>query len=259
LQGSIGSVHQHGAISSATAQTTILVVDDDEHTSSLVASALRLHGHQTIIAATGRDALAMVESRRPDLVVLGIDLPDVDGFAVLQRMRRDRHEQPVVFLTARDAHDDCIKGLNDGADDYITKPFAIEELVTRVRVVLRRGGSLDRSSRVRYSDLEMDEERHIVRRRGRNLQLTLTEYNLLRFLLFHAGIVVTKQEIIDAVWDHEIERESTVVETFISYLRRKVDADGSPLIHTIRGVGYSLRESRPLDSGCATSEVDSAD
>lgn len=225
--------------------TTILVVDDDENIAYLVAAALRLDQHHTITAANGRDALATIETADPDLVVLDINLPDLDGLTVLHHMRRDGHQQPVVFLTARASPADRIRGLTAGADDYVTKPFSIEELLTRVRVVLRRAGVSDPATPLRYGGLEMDEERHLVRRAGREIHLTLTEYRLLRFLLLNAEVVVTKQVIIDHVWNHDIDDDSTVVETFISHLRRKVDVDDPPLIHTIRGVGYSLRDASP--------------
>jgi len=221
--------------------SSILVVDDEENISFLVASALRLEGFATTTAATGREALARLEEERPALVVLDIMLPDLDGFEVLKRMREAGHRQPVIFLTARDATEDRVHGLTVGGDDYVLKPFAIEELVARVHVVLRRAGHEGRSSILRYVDLEMDDDAHRVTRGGRVVQLSPTEYKLLRYLLANAGRVLSRTQILDHVWEYDFGGESSVVETFISYLRRKVDADGPRLIQTVRGVGYCLR------------------
>jgi len=219
----------------------ILVVDDEENISFLVASALRLDGFSTVTAATGRDALACLEEARPALVVLDVMLPDLDGFEVLRRMREAGHRQPVIFLTARDATEDRVRGLTVGGDDYVLKPFAIEELMARVHVVLRRSGQDARSSVLRYADLEMDDDAHRVTRAGKPVSLSPTEYKLLRYLLANAGRVLSRSQILDHVWEYDFGGESSVVETFISYLRRKVDAEGPRLIQTVRGVGYCLR------------------
>lgn len=219
----------------------ILVVDDEENISFLVASALRLDGFSTVTAATGREALARLDEARPALVVLDVMLPDLDGFEVLKRMREAGHRQPVIFLTARDATEDRVRGLTVGGDDYVLKPFAIEELMARVHVVLRRSGQDARSSVLRYADLEMDDDAHRVTRAGKAVSLSPTEYKLLRYLLANAGRVLSRSQILDHVWEYDFGGESSVVETFISYLRRKVDAEGPRLIQTVRGVGYCLR------------------
>lgn len=218
----------------------VLVVDDEENISSLVGSALRLEGFTTSTAGTGRDALTFLAHNEPVLVVLDIMLPDLDGFEVLQRMRAAGHEQPVIFLTARDAREDRVRGLLDGGDDYLVKPFDIEELVARVHVVLRRSGHAPTRHLI-LGDLEIDDDAHRVLRAGQHIHLTQTEYKLLRYLLLNSGRVLTKSQIRDHVWEYDFDAESTVVETFISYLRRKVDSEGPPLIHTVRGVGYCLR------------------
>jgi len=231
------------------ANRTVLVVDDDDNISFLVSSALRLEGFRTAIAASGREALQELTNGTIDLVVLDVMLPDLDGFDVLNHMRRDGYDQPVIFLTARDAQDDRIKGLMAGGDDYVVKPFAIEELIARVWVVLRRAGHHDASHVLRYADLEMDEEQHHVRRGDVDVHLTLTEYKLLRYLLLNAERVLTKAQILDHVWDYDFDGGSTIVETFISYLRRKIDVGPNPLIQTVRGVGYCLRDSTARSSG----------
>ncbi len=228
---------------------TVLVVDDDDNISFLVSSALRLEGFRTVIAATGREALQVVADGSIDLVVLDVMLPDLDGFDVLHHLRRDGYDQPVIFLTARDAQDDRIRGLTGGGDDYVVKPFAIEELIARVWVVLRRAGHHDAGNVLRYADLEMDEDQHHVRRGDEDVHLTLTEYKLLRYLLLNAERVLTKAQILDHVWDYDFDGGSTIVETFISYLRRKIDAGRPPLIQTVRGVGYCLREGSARTTG----------
>lgn len=218
-----------------------LVVDDEENISYLVSSALRLEGYETVTAATGREALAQVEACNPDVVVLDIMLPDLDGLEVLKRLRAAGHSQPVVFLTAKDATEDRVRGLTVGGDDYLVKPFAIEELLARITAVLRRAGNAPRSARMSVGDLEMDDDAHRVTRAGSAIQLSPTEYKLLRYLMTNAGRVLTKSQILDQVWEYDFGGESSVVETFISYLRRKLDVGGPPLIHTVRGVGYTLR------------------
>ncbi len=221
----------------------VLVVDDEPNITDLVATALRYQGFEVATASGGRDALSAVTTFRPDLVVLDVMLPDLDGFAIHQRLTDERRQVPVLFLTARDSTEDKVRGLTMGADDYVTKPFSLEELVARVRAVLRRtrAGGDSSTSRLRFSDLELDEDTHEVWRGTEPISLTRTEFDLLRYLLINARRVVSKAQILDHVWRYDFGGASNVVETYISYLRKKVDADGPPLIHTVRGVGYSLR------------------
>ena len=225
-----------------------LVVDDEENISYLVASALRLDGYDTLTAASGREALDQVSATNPDVIVLDIMLPDLDGIEVLKRLRAAGHRQPVVFLTAKDATEDRVRGLTIGGDDYVVKPFAIEELLARVTAVLRRSGMGDRSARLVVADLEMDDDARRVTRDGHLIQLSPTEYKLLRYLMTNAGRVLSRSQILDQVWEYDFGGESSVVETFISYLRRKLDVGGPPLIHTVRGVGYTLRVEDPVGS-----------
>lgn len=219
----------------------VLVVDDDPNINYLVSSALRLEGYRTLTADNGREALKAVDDGHPDLVVLDVMMPELDGFDVLKRLRQDGFDQPVIFLTARDGGDDRVRGLQAGGDDYVVKPFLIEELVARVAAVLRRSGNAGPSAVLTYADLDLDEDAHRVTRGGHVVRLSPTEYKLLRYLLLNAERVLSRAQILDHVWGYDFEGESTVVETFISYLRRKVDADGPPLIQTVRGVGYCLR------------------
>ena len=221
----------------------VLVVDDEPNITDLVATALRYQGFEVATASGGRDALSAVTTFRPDLVVLDVMLPDLDGFAIHQRLTDERRQVPVLFLTARDSTEDKVRGLTMGADDYVTKPFSLEELVARVRAVLRRtrGGGESSTSRLRFSDLELDEDTHEVWRGTEPISLTRTEFDLLRYLLINARRVVSKAQILDHVWRYDFGGASNVVETYISYLRKKVDAEGPALIHTVRGVGYSLR------------------
>jgi len=194
-------------------------------------------------AATGRDALKAVGAFRPALVVLDIMLPDLDGFEVQRQLADNGGKIPVVFLTAKDGTEDKVRGLTMGADDYVTKPFSLEELVARVRAVLRRANGIDKSSsgRLQFADLEMDEESHEVWRANEAIELTPTEFTLLRYLLLNAKRVLSKAQILDHVWHYDFAGDANVVETYISYLRKKIDKFDPPLIHTIRGVGYCLR------------------
>jgi two-component system OmpR family response regulator len=219
----------------------VLVVDDESNITELVATALRYEGYDVQIAATGRQALKAAVDFRPDLIVLDVMLPDIDGFAVAERLTADGRPVPVLFLTARDATEDKVRGLTIGGDDYVTKPFSLEELVARVRVVLRRSRRIDNGGRLRFADLEMDEETHEVWRGERTIELTPTEFNLIRYLLVNARRVLSKAQILDHVWQYDFGGDPNVVETYISYLRKKIDRDGTPLIHTVRGVGYTLR------------------
>jgi two-component system, OmpR family, response regulator len=220
----------------------VLVVDDEPSITELVATVLRYEGFQVKTAANGRKALAAVTSFRPHLMVLDVMLPDLDGFAVQKRLAEDGTRTPILFLSARDAAEDKVHGLTMGADDYVTKPFSLEELVARVRTVLRRaGGEQTSSGRLVFADLELDEDTHEVWRGGRAIELSPTEFNLLRYLMLNPRRVLSKAQILDHVWRYDFGGATGVVETYISYLRRKVDAELPHLIHTVRGVGYSLR------------------
>ncbi|MHB8670997.1 MAG: response regulator transcription factor [Acidimicrobiales bacterium] len=226
----------------AAAATRVLVVDDEINITELVSTALRYEGFEVRTAGTGRDALAAASAFRPHLVVLDVMLPDLDGFEVTRRLRSEGERVPIVFLTARDATEDKVSGLTLGGDDYVTKPFSLEELVARVRAVLRRVGEGDSAApRLVFADLEMDEDTHEVWRNGEPVALTATEFNLLRFLLLNARRVVSKAQILDHVWRYDFGGDASIVETYISYLRKKVDSVDPPLIHTVRGVGYCLR------------------
>lgn len=219
----------------------VLVVDDEENIRFLVTRALALAGMDADTAATGRDALDRVATWRPDAVVLDIMLPDLDGFTVLQRLRDRGHRVPVVFLTARGTTEDRVRGLSDGGDDYLVKPFDVAELVARVKLRLRRAGDAADNRRLRCADLEMDTDRHEVIRAGRVIHLSPTEYKLLHYLMVNAGRVLTREQIIDRVWSFGFGGDPSIVDTYISYIRRKVDASGPKLIHTVRGVGFTLR------------------
>jgi two-component system OmpR family response regulator len=222
-------------------RTRVLVVDDEANITDLVAMALRYEDFDVAVAHSGREALRSESEFRPHLIVLDVMLPDVDGFEVTRRLANRGERVPILFLTARDAIEDRIHGLTLGGDDYLTKPFSLEELVARVRAVLRRTGSAQTSARLIFADLEMDDDTHEVRRAGKRVDLTVTEYKLLRYLLANARKVLSKSQILDHVWNYDFGGEGNVVETYVSYLRKKVDATPPPLIHTIRGVGYSLR------------------
>jgi two-component system OmpR family response regulator len=220
----------------------ILVVDDEENITDLLATALRYERFEVEVAHTGREALKSVSSFRPHLMVLDVMLPDWDGFEVTKRLADQRERVPVLFLTARDATGDRVRGLTLGGDDYVTKPFSLEELIARIRAILRRThGTTDGSSLLVYADLEMDDDMHQVWRAGRAIDLTATEYKLVRYLLSNAPRVLSKSQILDHVWNYDFGGEGNVVETYISYLRKKVDREDPPLIHTVRGVGYCLR------------------
>jgi two-component system, OmpR family, response regulator len=223
----------------------VLAVDDEEHITELVAMALGYNGFEVARAASGRAALEAVERRRPDLIVLDVMLPDLDGFEVARRLRQSEGagtRVPVIFLTARDTTADKVEGLRLGTDDYVTKPFSIEELVERVRAVLRRAtGSTPGEHRLSYADLELDEETRDVWRAGQLVELTPTEYKLLHYLLLNARRVLTREQILEQVWDYTFAGNASVLETYVSYLRHKIDTVDPPLIHTVRGVGYTLR------------------
>ena len=221
--------------------TRVLVVDDEENITFLLGSALRHFGFDVTTAASGRQGLDAVREFAPDLVLLDVMLPDLDGFEVCRRMRQDGERVPVLFLTARDATEDRVRGLTLGGDDYVAKPFSLEEVVARIHAILRRHGRPTRTSLVTFADLELDDDAHTVRRAGESIDLSPTEYKLLRFLLANAGRVLSRAQILDHVWEYDFGGNTSVVDTYISYLRKKVDRLGPPLIQTIRGVGYSLR------------------
>ena len=224
------------------ADTRVLVVDDEATITDLVATALRYEGFDVAVASNGTDALRSAETFRPDLVVLDVMLPDRDGFTIVKRLRADGHHVPVVFLTARDSTEEKIKGLTVGGDDYVTKPFSLEELIARVRAVLRRTGNEERvSAKLEFADLELDDDTHEVWRGPARIELTPTEYKLLRYMMLNARRALSKAQILDHVWEYDFDGDANVVETYISYLRKKIDKLGPPLIHTIRGVGYTLR------------------
>lgn len=217
----------------------VLVVDDEENIRFLVESGLQLAGFATVAAADGREGLAAVAKHRPDLIVLDVMMPDLDGFAVLSRLRDAGDRTPVIFLTARDSTDDRVAGLTSGADDYVVKPFAIAELVARVQLRLDQRASSD--STLQCADLRVDPEAHRVTRDGVTIELTPTEYKLLHVLIANTGRVLSRDQLLEHVWDYDFGGDSSVVDTYISYLRRKLDHTAPKLIHTIRGVGFCLR------------------
>ena len=222
----------------------VLVVDDEASLTDLLQMALRYEGWEIKTAADGSSALTTARDFRPDAIVLDIMLPDIDGLQVLQRLRADGNDVPVLFLTAKDALDDRIAGLTAGGDDYVTKPFSLEEVVARLRGLIRRSTmtvDANESPVLVVGDLELDEDSHEVRRNGRLIELTATEFELLRYLMRNPRRVVSKSQILDRVWDYDFGGKSSVVEIYISYLRKKIDAEGSPMLHTVRGAGYMIK------------------
>jgi len=226
----------------------VLVVDDEPNIRELVQVALKFHGCAVTTSATGMDALRLAEADSPDLIVLDVVLPDIDGFEVCRRLRASANDVPVIFLTARDTTSDTVTGLTLGGDDYITKPFSVEALVARVRAVLRRAskqhdgdGGAEDGGKLRVADLELDEDHWTVRRGGVPVELSPTEFRLLAYLMRNQGLMLTRKQLLENVWGWEYAGQSQVLETYVSYLRRKLDPLGPPTIHTQRGVGYSLR------------------
>lgn len=220
----------------------ILVVDDEPSITDLLAMALRYETFQVAVSHTGKEALASVEAFRPHLVVLDIMLPDKSGFDVARELQARDARVPILFLTARDTTEDKVRGLTGGGDDYVTKPFSLEELVARIRAVLRRSGQgLDGEGPLVFADLELDEETHEVRRGDRSISLTPTEFRLLHYLMLNPRRVLSKAQILDRIWHYDFGGDANVVETYVSYLRKKIDTRGPQLIHTVRGVGYCLR------------------
>ena len=222
----------------------VLVVDDESNLSELLSMALRYEGWEIKSAATGNAAVKTAKEFKPDAVVLDMMLPDFDGLEVLRRMRDEDPTLPVLFLTARDAVEDRVAGLTAGGDDYVTKPFSLEEVVARVRALLRRSVQLqeeEESSLLRVGDLTLDEDSHEVMRGGDEITLTATEFELLRFLMRNPKRVLSKAQILDRVWHYDFGGQANVVELYISYLRKKIDAGRAPMIHTMRGAGYVLK------------------
>ena len=222
----------------------LLLVDDEDNLRSMLEAALRHSGFEVHPAATGRAALDAVPEVQPDLIVLDVMLPDLDGFDVCKRLRTSGDRTPVLFLTARDATEDRVRGLTLGGDDYLVKPFSLDELVARIGAVLRRTGLDPDKAELRCADLVMDDDAHRVTKGEDEVALSPTEYNLLRYLLMNQGRVVSKAQILDHVWDYDFGGDGGVVETYIGYLRRKLDRTEPKLIQTLRGVGYALREPR---------------
>ena len=222
----------------------VLVVDDEKSISDLIATSLRFVGFDVRTAATGSEALTVAEEFKPQAVVLDVMLPDLDGFEVCRQLRSEGLNIGVLFLTAKDGMEDKVAGLTIGGDDYMTKPFSLEELVARLRALLRRIGVVEIDTddeKIRFADLELNEATHEVHRAGQLLEMSPTEFQLLRYMLINADRVVSKSQILDHVWQYDFRGDAGIVETYISYLRKKIDAFDPPLIHTVRGVGYRLR------------------
>lgn len=220
---------------------TILVVDDEESLTDLIASALRFAGYQVSTENNGFDALRWIKSRTPDLIVLDVNMPEIDGFEVCRRIRRDGFDTPVIFLTARDEMDDLRTGFRQGGDDYLTKPFSIEELGLRIEALLRRSGPGAEQSRMSVGDVILDDDAHQVWKGEREVDLSPTEFRLLRFLMVNRGKVLSKAQIVEYVWDYDFDGNYGIVETYISYLRRKLGDSEASVIQTVRGVGYVIR------------------
>ncbi|HEY2812496.1 MAG TPA: response regulator transcription factor [Acidimicrobiales bacterium] len=220
----------------------VLVADDEEYITDVLTAGLRFLGFHVSVARNGLDAIAKTVDTRPDVMLLDVAMPGCDGFEVCRRLRDDGVQTPIIFLTARDASEDKVSGLRLGGDDYVTKPFGLEEVVARIEAVLRRSSGGARTvTRLTVGDLVLDDEAHEVTRGDERIELSATEYRVLRYLMMNAGRVLSKSQILEHVWQYDFDGESTVVETYISYLRKKVDAVDPPLIHTIRGFGYVIR------------------
>ena len=223
-------------------EAKLLVVEDDANILELLSASLRFAGFDVSTATSGSAAVSAAKNAAPDLVVLDVMLPDLDGFEVIRLMREGGQRTPVVFLTARDGTEDKIRGLTLGGDDYVTKPFSLEELTARIRAVLRRTAGDPGPNRLIFADLELDEDSHEVLRAGHPIDLSPTEFKLLRYLMLNANRVLSKAQILDHVWKYDFRGDDNIVESYISYLRRKVDNVQPRLIHTLRGVGYVLRK-----------------
>lgn len=220
----------------------LLIVDDEDNLRSMLSAALRHHGFEISTASNGREALAALDEIVPDLIVLDVMMPELDGFEVCRRLRADNNSTPVLFLTARDGTEDKVRGLTLGGDDYLQKPFSLEELVARATAVLRRAGAVKEDTTVlTLSDLSLDDDAHIVLKAGAIVHLSPTEYKLLRYLLVNQGRALSKAQILDHVWEYDFGGDGGIVETYVGYLRRKVDTTEPKLIQTIRGTGYTMR------------------
>ncbi|MFT4186123.1 MAG: response regulator transcription factor [Micrococcaceae bacterium] len=242
-------------MNSNTTEARLLVVDDEPNIRELLATSLRFAGFDVISASTGREALEKAETYLPDLIVLDVMLPDMDGFTVTRRLRAAGRHHPVLFLTARDDNEDKVTGLTVGGDDYVTKPFSLDEVVARIRAVLRRTQPDDADDAlIKVADLELDDDAHEVLRDGKIIDLSPTEFKLLRYLMLNPNRVLSKSQILDHVWEYDFNGDASIVESYISYLRRKIDndPDKTPLIQTKRGVGYLLRTP---DKSIASSKI----
>ncbi|MCK7643395.1 response regulator transcription factor [Corynebacterium sp. CCM 8835] len=228
-------------------RVTVLVVDDEPNIVELLAVSLKFQGFTVVTAGSGQEALRAARSCEPDAFILDVMMPGMDGFELLGKLRAEGFDGPVLYLTAKDAVEHRIHGLTIGADDYVTKPFSLEEVITRLRVILRRGRLLDdgaSDATLSYADLTLNDDTHEVTKAGRIVDLSPTEFNLLRYLMLNAEVVLSKAKILDNVWHYDFGGDGNVVESYISYLRRKIDTDAPHLIHTVRGVGYVLRTPR---------------
>jgi two-component system OmpR family response regulator len=232
-------------------EARLLIVEDEPNILELLAASLRFAGFGVQTASSGLEAVSAAQRHRPDLIVLDVMLPDMDGFDVVRRLRSGGTYTPVVFLTARDATEDKIRGLTLGGDDYVTKPFSLEEVIARIRAVLRRttGDPALPPPRMTFHDIELDEETHEVWRDGVQVSLSPTEFKLLRYFMANAGRVLSKAQILDHVWDYDFRGDAGIVESYVSVLRRKIDNREPRLIHTLRGVGYVLRQPAPVGGG----------
>jgi len=226
------------------AEARLLVVEDDPNIVELLSASLRFAGFEVATANDGHEALQMARQFRPDLMVLDVMLPGIDGFDVVRRLGSEGNRCPVLFLTARDAVADKITGLTVGGDDYVTKPFSLDEVLARIRAVLRRSNAAPNAAeaaRLTFADIALDDETHEVWKAGVEVSLSPTEFKLLRYFMQNAGRVLSKAQILDNVWNYDFGGDANVVESYVSYLRRKIDADEPHLLHTLRGVGYVLR------------------
>lgn len=228
------------------APTKVLVVDDESNISDLLKVSLKFQGFEVETADSGQAALEIVEDYQPDAFILDVMMPGMDGFTLLNKLRAKGHDAPALFLTAKDGVEDRIHGLTIGADDYVTKPFSLEEVITRLRVILRRVAPEDEkeSNVITYEDLTLDDDMHEVTKAGKVVDLSPTEFKLLRYLMVNAEVVLSKAKILDHVWNYDFGGDGNVVESYVSYLRRKIDTAEPRLIHTVRGVGYVLRKPR---------------
>jgi two-component system OmpR family response regulator len=232
-------------VAEPTTDQRILVVDDEPNIVEVVSMALRFQGFDVESAGTGRAAISAVTNFKPHLILLDVMLPDMEGFDVARRLGAQRASIPIIFLTARDSTEDKVRGLSGGGDDYMTKPFSLEELVARIRTILRRtGAAAPESAQLTFADVELDDDSREVARGGTPIELTATEYRLLRYLMLNPRRVMTRAELLDHVWEYDFGGDGRVLETYISYLRKKLDAHGPPLIRTVRGVGYGLQAPR---------------